>query len=449
MMRNEKSTPKEVTLAEILDERERRAKMQTRLLSEYGVTLISFTMNIAGPIKNSLLIERAFRYGLSELFNHLPNERIRYTYSSSEDCGCVAFILVDMPAGSVKDICVNIEQSCPLGRLFDMDVLGTDGVKLERENERGCIVCGRLGHTCAAGRVHPVRDLIEISTKIMSDHFAVYDAKVIGKTATESLIREVETTPKPGLVDLRNNGSHTDMDVNTFRRSALALEPYFTECVKIGIDSAVDSQTRTFDRLRAAGIKAEKVMLTETSGINTHKGLIYSMGVLLGAIGRLWSADFPIADMRRILDEAAELVKESTVHDFDSASGKTAGEKLYLDRGIKGIRGEVAAGFPSVLKHSLPVYETSLSKGMSTNDAAICALMNLIATVDDTNVYHRGGDEGARFAKEYAKKMTERELSICAIEEMDDEFIKRRLSPGGSADLLAITYFLSSINDIK
>ncbi len=431
-----------VTLAEILDTRERRYELQKRLLSKYRATLISFTMNVAGPIKNTPLIERAFSYGLSELLARLPNDKLIFQYSVSAPQGCEGFIAVDLSAKEVKDICVGIEEASRLGRLFDIDVIDQNGAKLERKHPRACIVCGKPGRECAAGRLHPVEKIAAVTNDIITEHFVHFDARRIGTLAMEALIQEVETTPKPGLVDLRNSGSHTDMDVYTFRKSALALAPYFAECVEIGIKGKALSLSETFKQLRISGIAAENTMYAVTNGINTHKGAIYSMGVLLGAIGRSWTPDIPIKDIETIVTDAAALVRESSTSDFVSAKGATHGERLFLEHGLKGIRGEVASGFPSVMNYSLPTYKSMLKRGLSQNDAGVCALLNLISVVDDTNVYHRGGTDGARFAKSYATHLLEKEFNSKAIEEMDDEFIKRNLSPGGAADLLAITYFL-------
>ena len=440
---------REVTLTEILDAREKRAELQKKLLSEYEATLISFTMNIAGPVKNSIAIERAYRGGLAELSKLLPDDKILFKHSQSDNCGTFAIIVADIDPVDAKALCVSIEEKNPLGRLFDMDVLNKDGQKLDRGTQRLCIVCGKPGRECAAGRLHPVEEIIDVTSKIISEHFSDIDTEFAGKLAAESLIREVETTPKPGLVDLSNNGSHTDMDVETFRKSATALEPYFIECIQLGMQTKKLPPCETFDKLRVAGLTAEKRMYDVTNGVNTHKGLIYSMGVLLGAIGRLWSVENPFSDTNAIVSEAAELVRQSSLLDLESASGTTAGERLYKEKGLTGIRGEVASGFASVINISLPVYEVSLEKGLTENDAGIRALLSLISAIDDTNIYHRGGDSGAKFAKSYAKTLLENEFDNNALIQMDEEFVKRRLSPGGAADLLAITYFLHNLNKIE
>jgi len=435
----------EVTLLQILQEREERARQQRLLLDAHRCPLICFTMNIAGPVKTSPEIERAFAEGLSVLADRLPAESIRFREEKRNVTGCVAMIAAAVSAEKLKEICVSIEEETPLGRLFDLDVLDTDGRKLERAGQRGCIVCGAPGRVCAARRVHTVAHLQRATSRILQTHFFPAD---MAKLAVDSLLAEVNITPKPGLVDRRNNGSHKDMDIALFFASAHALEPYFRSCVEIGMKTASMMPAETFELLRSAGLKAEQDMFRVTRGVNTHKGAIYTMGVLCGSLGRLWTPERPVADTGCILRESARLVQQSVREDFASISGfLTAGEWLYKQYGMRGIRGEVAAGLPSVAKISLPVYRECLKKGMSANDAGAVALLHLIAEVTDTNLYHRGGEEGARFAAEAAAALLP-EPTVEAIEKLDDAFIRRNLSPGGCADLLAVTCFLDSLSKI-
>ena len=94
-------------------------------------------------------------------------------------------------------------------------------------------------------------------------------------------------TPKPGLIDLLNSGSHRDMDMYSFLASAASLYPYFAECVKIGRETADRPAPETFAALRCPGKLAEAGMLRATGGVNTHKGAIFTLGVICGALGRL------------------------------------------------------------------------------------------------------------------------------------------------------------------
>ncbi len=438
----------EVTLAQVLQAREDRVRIQQQLLRTYCCPVICFTMNIAGPVKNSPLIQRGFREGLGALATQIPADAIRQYREDISATGCQAMYAVDMDANELKQICVAIEEATPLGRLFDMDVLGADGIKLERSDLRGCMVCGAAGRACAAGRTHTVAQLQTVTTQILREHFIEIDREHIASLAVQSLIDEVYTTPKPGLVDRRNNGSHKDMDISLFLASANALKPYFKECVRIGQDTAAYLPQEAFRLLRQAGMIAEQTMYQATGGINTHKGIIYMLGLLCGSIGRLWTAESPIADIAEIISVCADIVGNSVDADFASADDSTAGLQLYRTFGIKGIRGEVAAGLPSVMHIALPTYQDSLNNGLSPNDAGTVALLHLIANVKDTNLYHRGGPEGAVWAAQSVQTLLRADPrpSMQSIEALDDAFITKNLSPGGCADLLAVTYFLHSLN---
>ena len=437
----------EVSLHDILNAREARVRLQQQLLQEYSCPLICFTMNIAGPIKNTPLIQRGFRAGVDALAEQIPHDAMRKQIVESTDTGNTAFFAVKMEAKKLKHICTAIEESSPLGRLFDMDVIDVDGTKLERHTQRGCIVCSAPGRGCASRRLHPVEVLQKTTNRILKEYCAKFDREYIASKAVQCLIDEVNTTPKPGLVDRKNNGSHKDMTLEHFIASAKALRPYFMNCVKIGQENANLSATDTFPLLRQAGLAAEKLMYEATNGVNTHKGSIYTLGVLCGSLGRLWTAEHPIASLSEILAECAALVGCSVEADFKSAKGSTAGEKIYLQYGIGGIREEVANGLPSVVMIALPCFENALQKGFTRNEAGCITLLHLIANVNDTNLYHRGGKDGAVWAAKAAHTLlnTNNYPSDEEISRLDTAFIQRNLSPGGCADLLAVTYFLHSL----
>lgn len=437
----------EVTLSQMLDAREERVKKQRNILKRCKHPLVSFTMNIAGPIKTSPLIERSFFEGVKLLKENLPQDSIIYQDIDIKSTGCEAIFSVKYEVSKLKEICSSIEESFTIGRLFDMDVINADGNKLERKNPRNCIVCGAPGRFCAAGRVHPVAEIQAVTRGIMENYFFLLDKERCSALAVKSLLDEAYTTPKPGLVDCRNNGSHSDMDINTFEKSAYALKSYFDECFSIGKNTAALSPSETFSLLKSVGIMAEKNMYNATGGINTHKGAIYSLGILCGSIGRLWMPESPFKCASDICLESASIAKEAVQKDFEQIDSATAGGMLYLKHGIRGIRGEVASGFDSVLKIGLPRYKELRNKNFNSNDAGTITLLYLISNVKDTNLYHRGGIKGAEAVMEATKKLLSEfpEPSKNQIEALDDAFIKKNLSPGGCADLLAITYFLYSL----
>ena len=354
----------EVTLEQMLDAREARVRMQDELRRRYGAPVVSFTMNIPGPVKDTPLIRHAFGEGLDALRAALSDAALPVLWSGvkRENTGCEALFAIDGDALSVKRVCTAIEDADALGRLYDMDVLAPDGTKLDRETvggrARNCIVCGAPGRGCASRRTHMVEELQAATRRIMEAHFAEIEARHIAELVTRALLDEVYTTPKPGLVDRNNNGSHADMTVETFERSADALRGYWARCFTRGFETRDAAPEESFVRLREAGVEAERAMFAATLGVNTHKGAVYALGVLCGAIGRLWRPDTP-REIDAVLRECAAMTKAAVDAQFSALAANpetaaTKGQRLYLSQGMRGIRGEVADGLPGIAETSLP-----------------------------------------------------------------------------------------------
>lgn len=467
---------REVTLNDMLNAREMRACRQKELLEKYGGILISFSMNIAGPKKQSPIIRRGFNEGLRRLKAALKAADIKVSGQEEVDTftGCEALWVVsglatgesDADLGrKTKKLCARIEDSDALGRLFDMDVL-EKGKRWTRKElglpERKCLICGREGKSCASRRLHPIEELKKATDRILRDYFASKDAWWISSQAARALLYEVCTTPKPGLVDMVNTGSHHDMNVFTFLDSISSLLAYFMKAVSTGQETAMLSPEETFVRLKEAGILAEEEMFKATKGVNTHKGTIFSIGIVCGAIGRLWKPEEPCGEIGKILSECAAIAGPAMDETFSSITRenmKTTGDRLYVEYGLKGVRGEAADGFPSVREVGLPTLKAIMTKNADTKDAGISAetantsleeagrivLLALMAHTLDTNLIARGGLEGQKWAKERAKALAEATPPPTkeALQDFDREMISKNLSPGGSADLLAITYFLN------
>ncbi|MDY4599550.1 MAG: triphosphoribosyl-dephospho-CoA synthase CitG [Candidatus Faecousia sp.] len=444
----------EVSLLEMLEARERRAIRQKVLLSAYGKTMICFTMNIAGPVKNSSLIRRGYALGKRLLRQQLEVAGIPVAYSEEiqEKSGNEAIFLLDADPLAVKAITVEIEDQPAVGRLFDMDVLCPDGRKVDRQelglSGRKCLICGGMAQACARSRAHTVSELQKKTQEILCEALDAADSADAARLATQALLYEVATTPKPGLVDQENSGSHRDMDFFTFQASAAALFPYFSQCVKIGRET-VDAQ-ETFRRLRLPGKLAEGEMRRATGGVNTHKGAIFSMGILCGALGRLERESW--RNPETVLAECAAMTKGLVSKDYVNLTpetAKTAGQKLYLQYGITGVRGQAEAGFPAVLNVGLPKLEAALAAGKSINEAGCAALLAMLANTVDTNMIHRGGYELAKETAEEISALLEKEPfpSKETIETLNEEFVQKNLSPGGTADLLTMVYMLHFLKE--
>ena len=439
----------EVSLREMLDARERRAEKQRELLGSFQQTMICFTMNIAGPVKNSPLITRGYCLGLGLLRRQLAAAGMEVTHFEEirEKTGNEAIFLIAADALAVKAVTTAIEDSAPIGRLFDMDVLDKTGRKIDRQEMgkegRRCLICGGMAAACARSRTHSVAQLQEKTTQILEAALLETDSQCAARLAVQALLFEVAVTPKPGLVDRENSGSHRDMDVFSFLASGAGLSPYFAQCVRIGRQGGTPEET--FRALRAPGLLAEGQMLASTGGVNTHKGAIFSMGIVCGALGRLERQTWGNSD--RVLAECAAMTEGLTARDFAGLTPETArtvGQKLYLRYGITGVRGQAEAGFPAVKNVGLPKLEAALTQGKSINEAGCAALVAMLADTVDTNMIHRGGYELAKAASEQAKALLEREPfpGAKALEDMNRVFVEKNLSPGGTADLLAMTLML-------
>lgn len=438
-----------VTLAQVLQARENRADIQRRLLSENHAVL-SFCMNIPGPVKTSPLIIRTFELGLSLLYKVFKENDIKILnrVDIRQITGPEMICSLSCPADKAKELCLSIEDNCTAGRLFDMDVLDTDGSKLERKEERECLVCGKSGRYCASRRIHTVEELQQAVIRIMVSTFFEYDKNAISSLASSALEKEIKTTPKPGLVDMNNTGSHKDMGIGTFRKSIDSLSSYWGECFETGVRYTGDN---CFSILREKGKTAEKNMLEATGGVNTHKGVIFLLGTLCCACGRLWKADKPCSDPALLAKECMKLYAQEAKNDYKGIrEGKelTKGEKIYLEYGLKGARGELESGFESVLHYSLPFFEKALSEGYSENDSAVYTLLSLIALGKDTNMIARGGKTKADAFSLSVKELINkgRYPSMEKVKKMDEEFISENLSPGGCADLLAISIFMHDLH---
>ncbi len=402
-----------VTLEDILRARDARADAQHRLLQTHRLPLVSFTMNIAGPVKSSPLIELAFDAGLEALYDALGQPVAAEIIRPAT--GCEALLVYDRPAAELKAACLTLETVAPVGRLYDLDVLDTDGGKLSRPEPRTCLICGGPVTVCSRSRAHGLDAIVGRTHEILADFTAGYLANLAAKALTE----EVHLTPKPGLVDERNNGAHSDMDLPLFLHSIDALTPYFRQITALSLSGA-DAAT-----LQAAGLEAEAAMFRATGGVNTHKGALFSFSVLLAALGRY------LTEGGDVFAHAAALAAELT------PPQNTHGAAVALRHQVGGARSEALAGFPTARKAAALLRE---------NDP-LTALLWLMAHTEDTNLYHRGGAEGAAFVKERSAAIlaAPQEQCIALTQALDDALIGRWLSPGGSADLLALALFLNSI----
>ncbi len=425
-----------VTVQDMLAARDARAARQADFLRRHGMPLVSFTMNIAGDVKVDKAIRRAFDEGVCRIRRELERMNIPvadYT-ETTVFTGCEALWAVQADAALLKARMCRIEESCELGRLFDIDVIDANGKHLSRDSERPCLICGGPVRACARSRRHSAEELFHRAQEIIAAHFQQAFIHRIGEIAQQSLLYEALTTPKPGLVDCLNSGAHRDMDLFSFAASASALRPYFEEFVRIGMQGGDPAQ------LQYAGMLAEDAMLSAAHA-NTHKGAIFALGILCCAIGHC-GENAALAD---VLQTAGELGAFFLRQMEDTVSPVTGGEHQYLAYGLTGARGEAASGFRTVQDIGLPALRKALCAGKNLQEAGLTALLHLMAHVQDSNIIRRTGMDGQRWVTAQAQHLLDSGWDHDILRRLDADFIARNISPGGSADLLAVTYFLHLI----
>ena len=434
----------------MLNAREERVQRQEELLKGCSC-LVCFTMNIAGPYKISDCIMRAFAEGVAKIYRLLEQNGVAPLKAEQiiEKTGVEGYISLNEDPLKIKRLMVQIEDNFELGRLFDIDVIKPDGEKVSRADiamgGRNCMICGSEGSGCARSRKHSVEDLQQHFISRICSYFNNQYADWLAQQAVKALMYEVSVTPKPGLVDRADNGSHRDMDFYTFINSSAALYDYFKKCALKAIELCDKTPQILFSNLRYLGLEAENKMYQHTLGVNTHKGAIFSFGLIVAATaylsenGRNTAAD-------NILDLCAEMAQLSMA-DFENQNiHKSFGKQIFKEQNIKGVRGQAAAGYPAV-REAYPLLCQLLKEGKSVDKAGAKVLLKLLCEVQDTNIIKRSDLKTLEEVQKKAKIILDSDNTETELGQLNREFVNLNISPGGCADLLAICFLLYFISE--
>jgi len=264
----------------------------------------------------------------------------------------------------------------------------------------------------------------------------------LARLAREALIAEAQLTPKPGLVDRRGAGAHTDLSLSIMERSAFTIEPYFREMAFIS-EGAHPSQALR-EELALVGRDAERVMLKATNGSNSHKGAIWILGLLISA------AAVHVEDEPKASRIAATAKKTASFEDRAAPRLVSHGDLVAKRYGAEGARGEALGGFPHVVYRGLPVLRAKRAGGATEHVARLDTLLSIMSRLDDTCLLYRGGKTALVAAKEGAIAVERSGGSGTAIGRqqllrLDHYLLDLGVSPGGSGDLLAATLFLDAV----
>lgn len=247
--------------------------------------------------------------------------------------------------------------------------------------------------------------------------------------AVQSIKAELDTTPKPGLVDKADNGAHSDMDYNLMLKSIYSLHPYFTELSCL----AYNEDVINIDKIKTIGIEAEKQMLFTTNGVNTYKGALFSMGLVLYAASYLCQQRDKVQEQQ--LQKTIKLLSSKF-----SQPNDTHGKKVIEKHNIKGALNSAIDGYTLLFDEWLPFF----IKHRNEEYSLIKLLLFIMTNLDDTNIYYRKGEEVVAHVKQQAQEILD-DFSIDRVEKLNKEFVKENISPGGAADMLSLTLFIDSI----
>ena len=260
--------------------------------------------------------------------------------------------------------------------------------------------------------------------------------ETIEEILLQSLKDELDLTPKPGCVDGLNSGPHADMDYDVFLRSISSLKGYFFEIMEVSNTS--NTFADTFEAIRPIGMKYEEKMYDATNCINTHKGAIFTLGVIASAIGKLYYDNKYIT-----IDLISEYVKLLCVNIFDDFNKKemqdSNGMRIYQNNAKhSGIRYEAKNGFKTAFD-AYGFYK-------NTKDF-LSTYVYIISTLDDTTTINRVGESGLNYSKTYAKNVLNSENFDEEIKEMDKVYTEKNISTGGCADTIELVYFFKRMDD--
>lgn len=455
-------------IEELLLAKDKRRDLRMQRLERSCITL-SFNLNIPGLPKSNKSLHAFFNTCLNELQNYLLSHRIvtnkETIHCETDEAGdffLAEIVNPDYSAIQIKNLCETFESKHPVGRLLDVDIVDEKGEPVSSGKAKTCFFCNSAPAVyCMRKQAHDyeaMRMKIELEiSKYQKSKKKLRVCKQLAILATQSLLHEVALAPKPGLVDRFDEGSHTDMDFSTFLNSTAALSVSFQKIADFAYDFSGDNLKEALPELRLIGLEIEADMFAETNGVNTHKGAIFLLGFSIFVTAYLLSQEsFSNEKFTSLIQEmngdlvARELGKKLYL------GKETHGEECYRRFGKKGqgIRGEIQAGMPCVFQKALPVLHEQFDTEEILNDKVLNkglrrALVAIIAENDDSNILYRKGETVLSNLKDKASECLLKSKSEAYEKSYNAliEFCKEeRISPGGSADLLAVSYFMYCVN---
>ncbi len=414
-------------MSDILNAREKRALHINELMNTYkDKTIVIIKLNVPGVEKNPRNMGFICRYYYDIVNSTFDSKIVTSKHVKSLD-GDYMFFIVSEIGKKVKEKTILIEEQIDLGRLIDIDVYNESAINRSDllYKNRKCIICDDYAYNCVRSKKHCTEEIHNRFNEIINEFLL----ELLTHKAVTSMYSELNLFPKFGLVSKQNNGCHKDMNSITFTKSIEAIKPFLKEFILYGIYNENEPL-----KLQRIGLKAESAMFKATNNINTHKGLIFALGVFLPSITKAILKQDNLEGIQKEVKYISKVVIGDYYKFLQLKTKKTHGDEIYLSYNLKGIRGEALDGFKVL--HEIPSYNDV----QSTNTYHEY-LIHLMSVIDDTTIIHKTNIETLREVK-----LTFSDLVINGgytnnqelVKSISIDYINRNISPGGSADLLVL-----------
>ncbi len=452
-------------LDRILEGREKRSKLR-EFYSAKGYPSLSLTLNIPGYPKSDKCINYLFNIILKDLIRYLQANRVFLDIKNSSlnideagDFFIASIISINQKIEKIKDLCESFEKDFYISRIVDIDITDERFNNISSNKLKTCYICKDLPAVqCMKENRHTKTQLRDYLFEKVDSYLEKIKENNISTKLTQfslkAILYEVSLSPKPGSVDRFDSGIHKDMDFFTYINSSAAISLYFIDLIRAGYSFNRDMND-ALPIIRNIGLKMEEEMFIETGGVNTQKGIIFLFGISLFSIAyilrkkNVFDRELFVKTVKCI---AAGISDNELVKDNQKNSH---GEKCFKKYGLKiggGIRNEVENGLPTVIKFGLPVLRSELKtikNGIYTNadikNPLISTLMSIMANNNDTNILYRGGEEKLKGVKDLSSaflNLVNKDEKMAQYDLLMKYCEKEKISPGGSADLLALTILL-------
>lgn len=421
----------------ILEARESRAKHIDDLMINYpNKTIVILKMNVVGENKNPLYLKFMYAY-YNDIIIELFNDKVILNGHQLSDDGNYSFYVIDEIGTLVKVRTMEIEEAIPLGRLLDIDVFNHKVISRHNLSceMRKCLMCNNDAHVCVRNKTHLEKDINDKMGEIVYNFLLEHLTNITSK----AIYSELELYPSFGLVSHKDSGCHNDMEYETFIKSATAIKKYITSYIKEGFRKEIQPLN-----LKMLGLKAEKRMFRVTGGINTHKGLIFLLGVFLPSVVKTILLNESKAYLQELIKDISLELCGGYYDHIDSKIELSHSDKIFQKYNIKGIRQEAINGLKLVF--DIPKYKED-----DLDIAHHNYLIYLMSELNDTTIIHKTSLETLEQVKNDMKEIIHSggyEQNKDLVQKLSDDYKQQSISPGGSADMLVIKIIYEDIKNL-